>query len=246
MNLFENLQLMKEFNNWEYCKAPKGYDGTFARPNRCEDQDYCGDIADEIDAVDIDDVIEEGIEDNLDTYIWYGKYDAVPLPPRYNRGDKSTFNKKVMFRFSSGDYEEANEEFKSIIPEPYSRCKLLGKVLDRKSTYDDLSKSGFMMIGSDIQEDINTGDIVEEDWQDSWVEPYVEKEPIEEINGLYIHKGINKYGDEVYYLFLEDEDPDPGYEEWQTETLELAREWAKSYEDPDDFDDGYFDNELTL
>ena len=80
---------------------------------------------------------------------------------------------------------------------------------------------------------------IKENWQDDWVEPTIDPNPIDNINGLNIYKGTNQYGEEAYYLFLEDEDPEPGYEEWQAETLEIAREWASSYEtvEADDFDD---------
>lgn len=82
---------------------------------------------------------------------------------------------------------------------------------------------------------------IKENWQDDWVEPTIDPNPIDNINGLNIYKGTNQYGEEAYYLFLEDEDPEPGYEEWQAETLEIAREWASSYEtvEADDFDDLY-------
>lgn len=82
---------------------------------------------------------------------------------------------------------------------------------------------------------------LKENWQDNWTEPTIDPTPIDNINGLDIYKGTDQYGDEAYYLFLEDDEyPEPGYEEWQTETLELAREWASSYEDPND-DDFYYD-----
>lgn len=80
---------------------------------------------------------------------------------------------------------------------------------------------------------------IKENWQDDWVEPTIDPNPIDNINGLNIYKGTNQYGEKAYYLFLEDEDPEPGYEEWQAETLEIVREWASSYElaEADDFDE---------
>lgn len=82
---------------------------------------------------------------------------------------------------------------------------------------------------------IKLENVVKENWQDDWVEPTIDPNPIDNVNGLDIYKGTDQYGEEAYYLFLEDDEyPEPGYEEWQTETLELAREWASSYE-PVDF-----------
>lgn len=82
---------------------------------------------------------------------------------------------------------------------------------------------------------IKLENVVKENWQDDWVEPTIDPNPIDNVNGLDIYKGTDQYGEEAYYLFLEDDEyPEPGYEEWQTETLELAREWASSYE-PADF-----------
>lgn len=80
--------------------------------------------------------------------------------------------------------------------------------------------------------------VIEENWQDDWVEPTIDPNPIDNVNGLDIYKGTDQYGEKAYYLFLEDEEyPEPGYEEWQAETLEIAREWASSYEtvEADDF-----------
>ncbi len=94
--------------------------------------------------------------------------------------------------------------------------------------------------GKDESKNINkTLNNVNEGWQDDWIEPTIEERPIENINGLNIYKGTDQYGEEAYYLFPEDEDPEPGYEEWQAETLDIAIEWAESYENPydDDWDD---------
>ena len=87
-------------------------------------------------------------------------------------------------------------------------------------------------------------DVVIENWQDNWVEPTIDVDnPIEERNGLKIYKGTDQYGEEAYYLFPDyDPMPEPGYEEWQAETLELAQEWADSYEEPDDWDITGYDN----
>ena len=85
-------------------------------------------------------------EDYEETYLWYGKYDAVPLPPRYKRKDSSAFGKKVMFKFDSEDYDEALKEFNDIIPEPYSKCKLLGKMIYGVGSYKQLKNDGFEMI----------------------------------------------------------------------------------------------------
>ena len=90
-------------------------------------------------------------------------------------------------------------------------------------------------ISAEVEAAVSGMDVLKENWQDDWVEPTIDRDPIDNINGLDIYKGTDQYGDEAYYLFLEDEDPEPGYEEWQTETLELAREGASSYEDPNDF-----------
>lgn len=93
---------------------------------------------------------------------------------------------------------------------------------------------------------------IKEGWQDDWVEPTINKTPVDNINGLNIYKGTDQYGEEAYYLIDEDDDnPDPNYYEWQTETLDLAREWASSYEiDEEDwyieFSDEEDSDELTV
>ena len=65
--------------------------------------------------------------------------------------------------------------------------------------------------------------------------PYIPmQEPIN-YNGFDIYKGINEYDNETYYIFFENDPlPEPGYEEWQAETIEIAKEWCDSYTDPDD------------
>ena len=76
---------------------------------------------------------------------------------------------------------------------------------------------------------------IKEDWHDNWVEPTIDNDSCETYQGFDIYKGTDESGDETYYIFFENDPmPEPGYEEWQAETIELAKERCDLYEDPED------------
>lgn len=76
--------------------------------------------------------------------------------------------------------------------------------------------------------------------------PYIpNQEPIT-YKGFDIYKGVNEYDDETYYIFFKDDPfPEPGYEDWYTDTLEEAKEWCDSYYEDEDDDDEYEDDEYN-
>lgn len=72
---------------------------------------------------------------------------------------------------------------------------------------------------------------------------------IKQYKGWKIYKGISDYGEEIFRLFTPDEDrPEIGYEDWETDTLEQAISWVdncnldESYDYYNDESDYYDDN----
>ena len=236
MNLFENLQLMKETNS-EY--DDNGIDLRTGRkwgvPADFEGEDNEWDLDnnrpydsfyDKDDIVECDNIVEDLDNDSIDSKV------RTMIDNIKNWTERDV-------HISSIACEDYTATFEVYIPETNEYIGSWEVDLDRCEDQDYCGDIAAEIDAIDIE------DVIEEDWQDDWVEPYVEKEPIEEINGLYIYKGTDQYGNEAYYIFLEDEDPEPGYEEWQTETLELAREWASSYEYPDDsYEDDFYDDDI--
>ena len=156
--------------------------------------------------------------DYKETYLWYGKYERV-----FSKRGKDKIV-KVMFEFDSEDYDEAMNEFESIIPEPYTECKLLGKLIYGISTYKRLNNEGFKMIKSD------TNGFSKLETIDDWVEPKLGRK-IKQLKGWKIYKGTDSSGDEIFRCFTPDDDyPTVGYEDWECETLEQAISWIQNYD----------------
>lgn len=82
---------------------------------------------------------EESLSEGLDP--WYGKY--VPMKMGGSKGEP----RKVYFYFDSTDFEEAEEEFFDIIPEPYVKAKLYGRASE-----SSLVKDGFESINESLNE----------------------------------------------------------------------------------------------
>ena len=177
---------------------------------------------------------QKTIEDELDeTYLWYGKYTSIS---KQSRNSSQELVKKVMFKFNSSDFDEANAEFESIIPELYSNCKLMGKLVYGVGSYKQLEKEGFKPIGDIANiESFEDGYDPETDIHGDPDAPYIEmQEPIQ-YNGFNIYKGVNEYDNEMYYIFFEDDPiPEPGYEERRAKTIDIAKKWCDYYVDPDD------------
>lgn len=140
--------------------------------SQCDNQDYAGSIADEINAVDVEETVEESLIaiESLDEDEWSDEelasifggdtkypdddYESMDPPDITWYGEykalpkgrgQSPEIKKVMFKFQSLSYNEAKDYFEDTIPEPYVSCKLLGKT-DNNASVNDLKTSGFVMI----------------------------------------------------------------------------------------------------
>lgn len=74
-----------------------------------------------------------------------------------------------------------------------------------------------------------------------WVEPTL-GEFVEERNGWNIYKGTNEYGNTIYRCFVPYDEPEVGYEDWETDTLPEAQSWIDNYSD--DLLEGPYDDEL--
>lgn len=101
---------------------------------------------------DVDDEYIDSSTDITAAYkLWMGKYKSA----------KDNKMHKVYFEFDTSDFEEAEQEFEDIIPEPYSYARLLGT-----APYEALlQKDGFEKIQSSSSVDANTdeySDILEE------------------------------------------------------------------------------------
>ena len=103
-------------------------------------------------AYDVDDEYIDSSTDITAAYkLWMGKYKSA----------KDNKMHKVYFEFDTSDFEEAEQEFEDIIPEPYSYARLLGTAPHESL----LQKDGFEKIQSSSSVDANTdeySDILEE------------------------------------------------------------------------------------
>lgn len=103
-------------------------------------------------AYDVDDEYIYSSTDITAAYkLWMGKYKSA----------KDNKMHKVYFEFDTSDFEEAEQEFEDIIPEPYSYARLLGTAPHESL----LQKDGFEKIQSSSSVDANTdeySDILEE------------------------------------------------------------------------------------
>lgn len=154
--------------------------------------------------------------DYKESYLWYGTYVSV--------SPKNRSIKKIMFEFNSEDYDEAFTTFENIIPEPYSSCKLLGKVIYGIASYKQLQKDGFEMIKNNPELEETIIPIEEAS------NPRLGKK-IKQLKGWKIYQGTNNNGEEIFRCFTPDEDrPAIGYEDWECETLEQAISWIENYD----------------
>ena len=84
----------------------------------------------------VDEIISESgvtAAQDSDTY-WMAKYTSVDGKQH-----------KILFSFNSSDFSEAEEEMDAVIPEPYTRARLLGKAPNRSAAERD----GFVVVGCD-------------------------------------------------------------------------------------------------
>lgn len=96
-----------------------------------------------------EDYEEESLSEGLDP--WYGKY--VPMMIGGSKGEP----RKVYFYFDSTNFEEAEEEFFDIIPEPYVKAKLYGRASE-----SSLVRDGWKNINESLKEEFITAQDVEE------------------------------------------------------------------------------------
>lgn len=94
---------------------------------------------------------EESLSEDLGLDPWYGKYVPIDIG-----GSKGT-PRKVYFYFDSTDFDEAEEEFFDIIPEPYVKAKLYGRASE-----GSLVKDGWKNINESLKEEFITAQDVEE------------------------------------------------------------------------------------
>ena len=100
---------------------------------------YASKVAKDISSqIEANNVVSEAITipDDEDNAYWYGRYTNVA-------GEM----KKIIVKIPTLDYDEADNEFESYIPEPYYSYKLLGHFLG-KDTYmgNQLPKEGYKYI----------------------------------------------------------------------------------------------------
>lgn len=88
---------------------------------------------------------EESLSEGLDP--WYGKYVPIDIG-----GSKGT-PRKVYFYFDSTDFDEAEEEFFDIIPEPYVKAKLYGRASEHS-----LIRDGWKSINESLKESLGSAD----------------------------------------------------------------------------------------
>lgn len=163
-----------------------------------DDISYASSIADEINAVDLDD--EEG----------------------YDGGYGRSISHRDVSRWTSGNYY--GEDTKN-------------EASDGLSDHERIKKYGLNSDG--MPSHIGNGGIP---YEDDWVEPEL-GEFVEEYKGFNIYKGTDSYGDEIYRcFFVDDADPEPGYEEWEEGNIKTLEEWIDSYEDFDE-DDWEYDED---
>ena len=182
-----------------------------------------------------------------DTYVYNDGSDNLTAGGKdHNYGELNPYAEQSCLIIVHDDFkisQHNNKTSRIIIP---VECLKEISEKDYKDIVNKIPRKGLNKLFNKNKKRIESknNDIVIETWQDDWVEPTIDvNNPIEERNGLKIYKGTDQYGEEAYYLFPDyDPMPEPGYEEWQAETLELAQEWADSYEEPDDWDITGYDN----
>lgn len=67
---------------------------------------------------------------------------------------------KIVFQFDSQDFDEAEEEMDAVIPEPYTKARLLGKAPSRSAAEHD----GFVIVGCDATRVTSSEDV--DDYED--------------------------------------------------------------------------------
>lgn len=113
---------------------------TNVSPNAEAIQDGVEEVAaDEVVTVDPEFIpVDESLDKSLNESFWFGKYVDI---------DGKTH--KVYFKFE-GDFEEAEEEFNEIIPEPYTKSVLSGRADE-----PGLKRDGFTLINEHLNEDLH-------------------------------------------------------------------------------------------
>lgn len=106
-------------------------------------QEIADNIIDEVSDSDLELVNAEPdfvpFEESLKESFWFGKYIDM-------NGDTH----KVYFNFDSGNFDEAEEEFNNIIPEPYTKAVLSGRADE-----SGLKRDGFIRINESLNEDLH-------------------------------------------------------------------------------------------
>lgn len=128
---------------------------------------------------------DESLSEGLDP--WYGKYVPIDIG-----GSKGT-PRKVYFYFDSTDFDEAEEEFLDIIPEPYVKAKLYGRASE-----SSLVKDGWKSINEDLNREKGfLNKKLREATENEWWTRYLKRASEQELLNLSGASSIEEFNSDI-------------------------------------------------
>ena len=204
----------------------------------CEPEDECYDESIKItESINYDDERLQELIDNIKMYL-----DDEDVTIDAEAVDENDVIVSIEVYSNSGEYVGSWELDLDLYDDVEYASSIADEInaVDVDDTDSYVDDDGYGSSGSISHRDVSrwtTGNYYGEGLDDDeWVEPEL-GEFVEEYGGFNIYKGTDHYGDEIYRcFFVDDDEPEVGYEEWEEATIEILKEWIDSYEDYDNWD----------